>query len=363
MEDAPRRNADPDQTSLDQATQRLLHRSRVFLASMDAIFVEDLAGRVIDLDARAALFYGWRREEFLGEPIERIVPPEWRSWMQSLRGRCLGGEAVRGIEGVHVTRAGKRIPVVLTLALLHNETGTPVGIATIAKDVTDLRQAQRAVQSVESRERRSLGVELHDSIGQLVPLARIKLAALREDLADSSVSGKLAELDDLLARAEDEVRTLTFQLSPAVLKDLGLAAAAEKLAESLGSGIGLDVTIRNDGLPKPLDADCADAVFRGLREILMNVVRHARTDKAQVSLCREGERVVVEVEDSGVGFDPTRWSEGFGLRTYRDRLESVGGSLEIDSRPGEGTRVALAVPADDPASSRGAGAQIRHRPR
>lgn len=338
-------------TGLTEASRRLLDRSQAFRDALDPVIVEDLETRIIDLDDAAVRFYGWSRYELIGQRIHRIIAPEWHGWLMGLRRRCRAGENLRGIENVRVTRSGGRIPVLLTMILLRDEAGAPVGFATIAKDVTDLRRAQRAAEDVERRERRTLAADLHDSVGQLVPLARMKLAALREERAASPLAGKLAELDGMLDRVEREIRTLTFQLSPATLKDLGLVDAAEELAESLRSSIGLDVTVEDDGLPKPLIDAHAETVVRGLRELLMNVARHARTDEARVFLHREDGEVTVTVEDAGVGFDPAQWSEGFGLRTYRARLESLGGCLQIDSSPGAGTRARLHVPLEEPAPS------------
>jgi PAS domain S-box-containing protein len=229
--------------------------------------------------------------------------------------------------------------------------------AGIAEDVTQKKLAQAALaeterrrraaalaaEHAETRERRALARDLHDAVSQSLALARAKLAALCDEAPPRERARLLREAQSLIADADERARTLTFRLSPPILHDLGLGAAAEWLAEDLRDQLGLRVVVEDDERPKPLAADALESLFRSLRELLVNVARHAQTEQARVTLSREDATLTVGVEDEGVGFDP-RGPGGFGLVSVRERVEGLGGRLEVESGPHRGTRVRMVVP-------------------
>jgi len=206
------------------------------------------------------------------------------------------------------------------------------------------RAATRAAEHAEARERRALARDLHDALSQSLALAGTKLASLRDEAGESSWAARIGEVQSLIANTDERARTLTFRLSPPVLHDLGIAAAGEWLAEDLGRRFGLRVSVSDDGLLKPLTEETREALFRSLRELLINVARHSRVDKAHVSLVREGESVTITVDDSGTGFDLSHRGAGFGLVSVRERLEALGGRLEIESATGQGTHARMTMP-------------------
>lgn len=324
--------------------------SSVFSDAADPILIADLAGIVLDCNIAAEQTYGWSRVELLGKSIKTVVPSECHRRADDLLERCRAGDAVRGAEGLCRNKRGDAMPVLLTISLLTDEKGQALGIAVIAKDISDLKEAEarrrtasRASEDAEARERRDLGRDLHDGVSQSLALARTKLAALRDAAGESDATARLQDVESLIADAEEGTRTLTFRLSPPTLHDVGLAAAAQWLAEDLERRFGLHVAVRDDELPKPLAAEAREALYRSLRELLINVARHARTDKASVRLAREGETLTVTVEDAGIGFDPEA-TRGFGLVSVRERLEGLGGRLEIESDRQRGTRVCMVAP-------------------
>ena len=144
-----------------------------------------------------------------------------------------------------------------------------------------------------------------------------------------------------------DTRALTFDLSPPILYDLGLKAAVGWLAEQLAERHGLLVSVEGLDVPE-LDVDVASVLFRIVRELLTNVVKHAQISRAKVIFHRDGDHVGIDVVDGGVGFDATvlgpRASRGFGLFSVRQQIGRLGGTLEIASAGGAGTRVSLRVP-------------------
>lgn len=346
----------------EQVEAALRRMSMVFMEATAPIVIHDLSGRITDVNAEVQRSYGWTRQELLGQPLEKIVPPESRAQQLGLMARCGRGEVVRNAESSRRTKSGQQIPVLLTLSLLTDEKGSPFAIASIAKDLSEQKRLQHQLEAAasaaalaEERERRRLAVDLHDGLGQLLALTSMKLGSLRDSAKEFGLDRRVREIEQLLAQAHARTSSLSFQLSPPILHDVGLAAAAQWLAEDMEKRFGLHVTLEDDGQRQLLDEGIRITLFRGLRELLLNVAKHAGEDKARVQLWREEGFMRVAVEDDGVGFDPGADTTGFGLLSLRDRLNHLGGSLEIQSAPGEGTRIVLTGPisTEDPETAGG----------
>ncbi len=217
-------------------------------------------------------------------------------------------------------------------------------------DVTELRKTERALRKAaahaslaEQRERRSLAEDLHDDVGQLLSLASLKLRAFAHAKADEQPA-QLQALTELIADARNRITTLSFQLSPPLLHDVGLLAATRWLAEDLLQRYGLTVTIvETEELA--LDELTRVKLFRAIRELLINVTKHAGVDRAKVRVWVKGGIVRAEVEDGGGGFDPDFSHPGFGLLALRERFAQLGGSVVIESRVAGGTRVVVSLPS------------------
>ncbi len=213
-----------------------------------------------------------------------------------------------------------------------------------------LRALAAALAMAEERERRLLAQDLHDDLGQLIAVIKLKLSAL--GAMDLSAAQRQA-LDDSLTVVEQAVRTLltmSFKLSPPMLYDLGLVSALEWLADEIRYVYKLEVHIEDDGAAKPLDPAVGATLFRAVRELLINVVKHAKVTAATISAKVEnGQRLIVEVSDAGVGFDidalpVTNGGPRFGLLSLRERLGYLDGTVGVRSIPGDGTSVTLNVP-------------------
>jgi len=232
----------------------------------------------------------------------------------------------------------------------------------VVRDVTEkkasakaLRVYQEKLQQMafdatlaQERERRKIAVDLHDRIGQTLSAAQIKLTAMREGVAP----GPRAEIDEaiaLLSQSVIDTRSLMFDLSPPVLYDLGLGEALSWLVEDMNHRHALAVTFHDDGLEKFLEDGAAPVLFRAVRELLSNVVKHARTPVARVSLRRDGDHVGIEVDDDGHGFDlPAAalgsGARGFGIFSVREQISRLGGTLEVVSALNRGTHARIRVP-------------------
>ncbi|MFQ5646458.1 MAG: GAF domain-containing sensor histidine kinase [bacterium] len=199
----------------------------------------------------------------------------------------------------------------------------------------------------EERERREIAVGLHDQIGQNLALSRMKLGALQESAVSCGLNKPFSEINQLLERVIQETRTLTFDLSPPILYELGLEPALEWLTEQTYEKHGITSRFEDDRQPKLLDDDVRILIFQAVRELLFNAVKYARANNIEVSTRKDASSIIVKVTDDGVGFETSNIitymskSRGFGLFSIKDRLDYLGGSLKIESKPGHGTEITL----------------------
>jgi len=200
---------------------------------------------------------------------------------------------------------------------------------------------------MEERERRRIAIGLHDQMGQVLALAQIKLTAVRGELAGEPRTA-IDEAIELLKQALSDARTLIFELSPPILYDLGLKPALAWLADEFEKRHGLKVQVTDDGQDKPLADASKSVVFRAVRELLMNVLKHARVRSATVALSRSDDDCEVRVHDSGVGFDEGAAEiasvAGFGLVSVRGQIRHLGGAVSVESSPNNGTLATIRVP-------------------
>lgn len=197
----------------------------------------------------------------------------------------------------------------------------------------------------EERERRRLAEELHDGVSQ-------SLAVVQMRLAMSNASGEndpenTAKIQELLAEAIRETRALTSELASPVLYEIGLGAALSELAERVEHTHGLEVKVDVSTTEEGLSDEVKMVLLRAARELLMNVVKHAGTDRAWLELTGDRNVVALTVRDEGAGFDPksapAEAEGGFGLFSIRERLPFVGGSFAVESAPGRGTEARITI--------------------
>jgi signal transduction histidine kinase len=224
----------------------------------------------------------------------------------------------------------------------------------VAVRTTDLLRSQARLRALaselvltEQRERRRLATDLHDYLAQLLVLARLKLGQAQPKITEGAASTLLLQAEDALKQALTYTRTLVADLSPPVLREFGLPAALAWLGDHmLPHGLSVAVTIGKDC--RQLPEDQAVLLFQSVRELLMNVSKHAGVDRATVSLSMAADGTLrVVVEDVGKGFDVAaadRPSDQFGLFSIRERMQVMGGTLEVDSSPGRGTKATLILP-------------------
>ena len=391
-----------DVTKRKWAEERLNLLSQAVEQSSEGIALSDLEGNVLFVNKAFADLHGYEVEEIIGKHFSIFHTPEQLPAVE---------EAIRQVremgkfigESWHARRDGTVFPGLMHNSLLRGSRGRPIGFMAMLRDITDLKKAeeklrenqvelerrvkertadlmkakedltselkrrketmnhllmyQRRLRSLaseltltEERERRQIASYLHDNIGHALAMARIKLDSLRGLVSPADVAASLDDATDMIKAAIQEVRSLTFELSPPVLHELGFEEAVDWLAERFHKVNGISCTVAIDGQVNPLADEISIFLFHSVRELLVNVAKHAGAKSAKISINRDEDHIVIRVEDDGVGFRPSKTDSylqengGFGLFSIRERFESIGGTMAIDSEPGRGCCVTLSAP-------------------
>ncbi|MDI6695872.1 MAG: sensor histidine kinase [Anaerolineales bacterium] len=212
------------------------------------------------------------------------------------------------------------------------------------------RELTRRIVLAQEEERARIARELHDETAQVLTAFMFHLAALRQSIpADTNVQKQYENLQRLSQRMSLGIYRLVRDLRPALLDDLGLASGLQYLAEDNKNSSELQVELNIRGKKRRLDKMVETVLYRIAQEALTNVVRHAETQQASIDLEFTEHEVILRVTDWGIGFDVSTvlsTPDSLGLAGMRERAESIGGQLIIDSAPGQGTRVEARIPIE-----------------
>ena len=365
-----------------------------------AVFTQDAGGRIETWNAGAERIFGYTGEEAVGRDAGILFTPEDRERgapAEEMRRAREEGRAED--ERWHVSKRGVRFYVSGVLTPLRSG-GEPTGYVKVARDLTERRRAEeelrRAYDELERRveertaelrelagtllnevkerraaeeqvkgllhriietqeiERRRIARDLHDELGQLLTALRLSISVLVDETAPpAEAQERLARTQEIARRVESAVDFIAWELRPAALDQLGLAAAAENFTREWSKHYGIPAEFSAVGLDGPRPKPEAEMnLYRILQEALNNLHKHAQAGRAEVLLERVDGKLVLIVGDDGRGFEPGRGLDGergMGLLSMSERAAQVGGTLEIESAPGEGTTVFARVPVGETA--------------
>jgi signal transduction histidine kinase/CheY-like chemotaxis protein len=239
----------------------------------------------------------------------------------------------------------------------------------LVRQQQQLRSLASELVLTEQRERKRLATELHDYLAQMLVLGRLKLSNVRSQLggSDPVLVSAIGDIDKIFIQSLGYTRTLMAELSPPVLYDLGLPAGLKWLGEHmLKYGLRVEVHLSHDHVS--LADDQVALLYYSVRELLLNVVKHANTSQARLSLSVEGgDQLRIVVRDHGSGFDAASLeaniaSEHFGLFSIRERMDAMGGWLQTDSAPDRGTTITLGLSLRDTVKSEPIDTALTTRP-
>lgn len=315
------------------------------------------------VEANPALLkqYGYSRDEFIGMKVDRILPADELARKQDYLDTGPSGQ-----NSVGRWRNLKKDGTPIDVEVFHHVVlldGRPHSIA-LAVDVTERSKAEEALQNytgrlqilsqqllnVQEAERCRIARELHDDIGQTLTAVKLGVQSVRAALKDETAAARLEDTIQLTAQVLEQVRSLSLDLRPPLLDELGLVAALDSHIRKHASRAGLQVHFNAKSLPVRPPSVVATACFRVVQEALTNVMRHAQASSVWISLKLEDRALRVRVTDDGRGYDPetTRQQalkgKSIGLLSMMERATLIGGWCEIVSSPGTGTSVRASFP-------------------
>ncbi len=349
--------------NLQRATQAVRDSENklalAFKQSSSPVVISRLTdGRVLEVNDAFVTFYGAPREEVLGKTSGELGLWPGPGLRERMRQEIQAQGRFRDFEAQMRTRSGEVRTVLLSGDVLNAP--PEQWLLVTGNDITESRRAEQErvkllgdLISAEEEERRRIARELHDGTGQALTSLLLQLRALQQAPSLDKVRSDLDLLRKSTADAVEDLRRISRGLHPSVLDDFGLVPALRRMAEDIAAGGKLEVRFSADGLePLRLPTAVEVAVYRTVQEALHNVVKHSAAKTVQVSLQQLPEGLQVVVADDGAGFEVEATLQRaavenrLGLQGIRQRMELLGGSAEIMSRPGEGTTARLLVPLD-----------------
>jgi PAS domain S-box-containing protein len=336
----------------------------VFEGATTGIALVDKAGRIVESNPALQRMLGYNQAELLNQGFTFFTLTEDVSRCKAIFRELVEGkqESYQG-EKKYIRKDGQAAWGRLTVSPFQGVKDEEQFAICLLEDITDQKQAgkdirtyQEQLRSValelsltEERERRRLATDLHDHVGQILALAQIKLGAIRESASSTQLAEPMDEIRRLIEQTIRYTRSLTFELSPPILYDLGFDAAVEWLAELIQGQHGIVIKVQTDRSARPMSDEIRVLLFQTVRELLANVVRHASAKNIRVFITRDDTTLQVKVEDDGLGLGVSpdfslEGPAGFGIFSIKERLKYLGGHLEVAAEPGWGTRVTLRVP-------------------
>ncbi len=264
----------------------------------------------------------------------------------------------QGHDGRIVTKDGRVLWMHNEARPIWNEDHTRVAyIYGSAHEITRQKQDEEQMKllakdlaDTERRERKRLATFLHDVIAQKLVLSKIKLDSMQRFMTDEDVVNRFKEVYSLVNQSINDTRSATFQLFPPILFERGLVAAIEWLIQNAGNQHATDFIFEHETIHGKLSEEIETILFNAARESLSNVTKYAQAKKVHVTLSNDANQILLIIQDDGVGFDVQQVKEqprqhsGFGLFNIQQQLLSCSGTMEIQSKPGEGTRLIFMIP-------------------
>src|SRR6202795_286025 len=370
------------------ALRRTEERFRLLVDAVQdyAIFMLDVQGHVSSWNTGAQRIKGYAVSEIIGKHFSVFYPEEdLRADKPARELEIAAKEGRFEDEGWRLRKDGSRFWANVIITAIRDDTGTLIGFGKVTRDFTErvwanevlrkeiiertetqrklhdseksLRQLSLRLLQTQDEERRRIGRDFHDSVGQYLVGLKMKVDSLksvaertrREDI------GELAECSQMIEEAIKEVRTISYILFPPMLEELGLKSAIPWYLEGFTKRSGIKTTFEVSSVFDRIPGDLELALFRVLQESLTNVHRHSGSSRASVRLLTRNRAVILQVTDAGKGTESKNWEDraqewmgtfGVGLRGMNERMRQLGGGLELSSAHG-GTTVTATVPLRD----------------
>lgn len=322
--------------------------SAIINTVVDGIITIDEKGVIESMNPAAERIFGWQANELIGKSVNTLIPEPWRSQHDHYIRRYLRtgvphiigyGREVRGLR-----KDGTTFP--MDLAVSEVRLGDRRLFTGIVRDITERKRAAEAIARVSEEERRRLGQDLHDGLGQQLTGLALLARALHSRLAADrhSAAADADELARQMARVLEDMRRQAHGLYPVELERSGLQVALEELALTHRQLFGVQCQVTIQGKFPPLEKSHALHLYRIAQEAVHNAIRHGAAKRICIRLSSSAKQIVLEIRDDGRGYRPKRREPGMGIQIMRYRAGVLGADLSISRLPPRGTLVRLQWP-------------------
>ncbi len=222
-------------------------------------------------------------------------------------------------------------------------------LVAVSRNITHIKESElhlmNGITKGQEQERKRLGAELHDGVGQLLSSIALEVSQLRnEEQADPEVKNALGGISRRVTHAIDEIRNISHDLMPGLLESFGLVEAIKGVCRNIQARSGIHFHFDAVDIDPVYTPEMEVNLYRIVQELVNNVVRHAHCSRVYINLIDHGDMVSLSVEDDGVGFDPSEMQNGIGLSNIRSRVSILGGNVSVESSNTSGTLVHIEIP-------------------
>jgi PAS domain S-box-containing protein len=328
--------------------------------SPDLFGIAGFDGYLKQLNPAWEALLGYTTDELMAKPFLDFIHPDDHNDNNAEIAKLAAGHMTIDFENRYIHKDGSVRHISWTATPLPEE-----GILyCIGRDISQRKKTEEQILNYQQRlkdlteqlilseekQNKLIATNLHDHVGQLLASSRLQLAALNDDISKAEILSKTGQISRGLLQAIQATREVIFDLSPPQLNEIGLyAATADWMDEEVETKHGIKARITGDDRVYNIDNNMRILLFRSIRELLMNVVKHARANRVDVNISETAKDLNITVKDDGKGFryNPEMLrlkGSGFGLFSIQERVANYGGYMSIESSPGEGTSIKLSIP-------------------
>jgi len=316
--------------------------------------------RVMEVNKAALDEYGYTRDEFLSLSVFDLRPVDERENFKRITAAAFAnGNNQYEYVFRHLTKTGE--PMLMQISSYRVEYNERNAVLVLARNVTektalekklaaekDLRQQQitEAVVSAQEKERTEIGKELHDNVNQLLSASRLYIEAARSD--ENNSENLLTQASEYIMNAIEEIRVLSRALNSPLVNELGLKDSIQNLADDLMAVHKIHIIVNKDNFDEAgLHENFKLTVFRIIQEQVTNILKHSKASEATIGMERTQSRIVLNINDNGIGFDTNMKRKGIGLSNIHSRSALYKGKLSIESQKGKGSQLIVEFPVHE----------------
>ena len=332
--------------------------SAIIESSRDSIITVDFDGIITSWNKSAERLYGYPASEAIDQPLTMLLLTEdYKQTIDKIERIKQSGQ-VEIFETDRIGKGDNPLELEVTMSPVKDEKEKVIGVATIARDISERKHVEKGERrknllerliNAQEDERRRLARDLHDELGQQLTVLRLQLDAAKQLCQDKATCDKIDDIQRIAEGIDKGIDFITWELTPALLGNVGFVPAIDKHVKEWSQHCGIEADFLVTKLKKArFTKEVETHLYRIVQEALNNVQKYAKAKSVVVILEKRDDLIILIIEDDGIGFNlknKMKRHKGMGLTGMNERAELIGGTLEIESKPGRGTTIYVRLPA------------------